>query len=75
MIRKREDYLMTLCPSPVSYASLHVLGLGPGDPSLLSPEAAAALACDAIRKGKRLQYISRRWSLIGLILRCLALFR
>ena len=38
--------------SPIaSSAPLHVLGLGPGDPSLLSPEAAAALAASSLIVG------------------------
>ena len=42
---------MTLCSPTFSCAPLHVLGLGPGDPSLLSPEAAAALAASSLIVG------------------------
>lgn len=40
-----------------------------------SPRDAAELACRAIFKGRRLQYISRRWRGIGVILRLLSLFK
>jgi len=39
-----------------------------------SPKLAAELACQAILKGKRLQYISRRWWMIGFVLRTFSLF-
>lgn len=39
-----------------------------------SPEAAAKLAYDAIRAKKRLQYITKRWFLIGLAVRLASLF-
>lgn len=46
---------------------------GEGHFWISTPEYAAALACQAIEKGKRLQYVSRRWRLIGTILRLLGL--
>lgn len=39
-----------------------------------SPEAAADIACRAILKGKRLQYVTRRWILIGLAAKLLGMF-
>ena len=39
------------------------------------PRKAAELACQAIRQGKKLQYISRPWSIIGFILRGSSLFK
>lgn len=47
---------------------------GEGHFWISSPRDAANLACDAILKGKRLQYISRRWSLIGCLLRVVSIF-
>ena len=48
---------------------------GEGHFWISTPQSAAETACAAILKGKKLQYISRRWSLIGFALRCLSLFR
>lgn len=48
---------------------------GDGHFWISSPRDAAELACAAIQRGKRLQYISRRWSLIGFLARCLSLFK
>lgn len=48
---------------------------GEGHFWISTPQQAAKLACRAIIDRRRLQYISRRWSLIGFILRGLALFK
>jgi len=48
---------------------------GEGHFWISTPQDAARLACKAISKKKRLQYISRRWRLIGFILRCLYFFK
>lgn len=48
---------------------------GDGHFWISSPQSAAKLACTAIHRKKRLQYISRRWLLIGYLLRCFALFK
>lgn len=48
---------------------------GEGHFWISSPQNAAALACAAIGRGKRLQYISRRWALIGLLLRGVSVFK
>lgn len=48
---RRPGVFMPLCSSITSYAPLHVLGLGPGHPSLLSPEAGAALAASSLIVG------------------------
>lgn len=48
---------------------------GEGHFWISSPRDAAAAACRAIGKGKRLQYISPRWLLVGIALRCLSLFK
>lgn len=47
---------------------------GEGHFWISEPQAAADLACRAILKRKRLQYVSRRWALIGAALRLAALF-
>lgn len=47
---------------------------GEGHFWISSPEEAAALACRAVVKGKRIQYISRRWSAIGTALRLASVF-
>lgn len=47
---------------------------GEGHFWISSPEEAARLACQAIYARKNLQYISRRWSLIGLALRLGSIF-
>lgn len=47
---------------------------GEGHFWVAKPEDAASLACRAIIGGRKLQYISRRWSLIGFALRLLSLF-
>lgn len=69
---KREglNFLLTeLRPGPVDTDMLK----GEGHFWVSSPQYAAQLAVAAINKGKRLQYISRRWSVIGAILRFRAL--
>jgi len=48
---------------------------GEGHFWISTPQDAARLACEAISKGKRLQYISKRWRIVGFILRCLYLFK
>ncbi len=47
---------------------------GEGHFWISSPQQAAALACQAILYKKRLQYISRHWSLLGFLLRLSSLF-
>jgi len=46
---------------------------GEGHFWISSAENAAKLACQAIQKGKKLQYISKRWRMIGLVLRMFSL--
>lgn len=46
---------------------------GEGHFWISTPQYAAALACRAIAKGKRLQYVSRRWRLLGTLLRLFGL--
>lgn len=46
---------------------------GEGHFWISSPEAAAELACRAILKGKKLQYISKRWAALGVLLRLFSL--
>jgi short-subunit dehydrogenase len=48
---------------------------GEGHFWISTPQDAARLACEAIRKGKRLQYISKRWLLIGFVVRCMSLLK
>lgn len=71
-VKDKIDCAITeLRPGPVDTAMMK----GEGHFWISAPKSAARLACEAIRRKKRLQYISRRWSLIGFILRCLALFK
>lgn len=58
-----------LRPGPVKTDMLK----GEGHFWISSPEAAADLACRAILKGKKLQYISRRWAALGILLRLFSL--
>ncbi len=48
---------------------------GEGHFWISTPQRAAELAVQAIRRRKKLLYISRKWGIIGVVLRCLALFR
>jgi len=48
---------------------------GEGHFWITSPSDAATIACQAILKKKRLQYISKRWKFIGVLLRMVSLWR
>jgi len=67
---KNHCLITELRPGSVDTAMMK----GDGHFWISSAENAAELACQAILKGKRLQYISRRWGMIGFILRIFSLF-